>query len=695
MDLESFKNDLASQRASGIIDRKTEASLYDSARLSYYSGLYSRGAVDAKTGKKLPEYLRGMQKNLSKDLTPLDTITVSNNVLNYMGAVHNAEAQDNQLIVSDLNRSLVEKTLTPAMLAQAESQLPEAEMNNFMTKLWTAKNAQTKEQASVEDLANNFTNLLSMSQASNKEKKGAFDAMVFKKMQEDPSQDPLQVKSAIANSAGGEFPSFTKQLDAMVQSGTPEQIYQAGRAIASISNNSPQNIASLSPETRAISSIFEDLREAGTDSNTAAMAAREQVLNKSKDQQEANQLQWNQFQKDNLSTPQQVQKLAKKMLSKPYGADIPNLPQVSNSIMKAWQANYKLTNGNVAAADKLTEDGLKRSYGETRVNGSRQVVYAPLEKTIGIGGDGIGLIHNDMVRNINPQLEASKQAFDKGSTDFYYRISTKETNYLGLAQDKLALEQSLHSKEFKKLSNTEGQKQVEHYRDVVKTLNSIDKSGGVEVEKVWRGKKDIPALSEKGLVEKGNIDLFNRPKVANGNGMESTVLSMGVNIDGKEILIPRVSDEGKILSKDAAIDLYKSTGKHLGIFNSVESSNAYAKQLHKQQAALLNNDGMVEKLKLLTTASKNMQITNDGANPVSGSWDLGLIDKNGYPQPFALVSNTQTHVLGYRPDINRVRHEYASIHNAGISNQESINSRIEDFITSKMPKSSIPSAPNL
>lgn len=62
---------------------------------------------------------------------------------------------------------------------------------------------------------------------------------------------------------------------------------------------------------------------------------------------------------------------------------------------------------------------------------------------------------------------------------------------------------------------------------------------------------------------------------------------MSFGEDGREVLVPTVSDDGRILSDDDAIALYKRTGKHLGIFRDVASANAYAQSLHEQQAKSL------------------------------------------------------------------------------------------------------------
>lgn len=87
---------------------------------------------------------------------------------------------------------------------------------------------------------------------------------------------------------------------------------------------------------------------------------------------------------------------------------------------------------------------------------------------------------------------------------------------------------------------------------------------------------------------KGNINLYDRPLVKNSDGTTSTVKSMSFNDGQNEILIPTVSDSGRIMSNDEAIDNYYQTGKYLGKFNSVDEANSYAEQLHKQQDKYYN-----------------------------------------------------------------------------------------------------------
>ena len=96
--------------------------------------------------------------------------------------------------------------------------------------------------------------------------------------------------------------------------------------------------------------------------------------------------------------------------------------------------------------------------------------------------------------------------------------------------------------------------------------------------------------SPAGQTKAGNIDLYRRPRVLNPDGSISTVNSMSMNEDGREVLIPTVipSERGGFrVDEDGeqAWQHYLKTGQHLGMFSSPDDATAYASRLHDDYAA--------------------------------------------------------------------------------------------------------------
>lgn len=131
-----------------------------------------------------------------------------------------------------------------------------------------------------------------------------------------------------------------------------------------------------------------------------------------------------------------------------------------------------------------------------------------------------------------------------------------------------------------------------------------------------------------GLLEKGNIDVSNRPRVKNADGTISTVRSISINVDGKDVLIPTVTDDGRIVSDQEAIAIYKKSGKHLGVFESSKSATEYAQQLHTQQERALSGNKQI--LKSSRLKELPLEAIGDGRY-VFRSGDGVIVDVSGKP----------------------------------------------------------------
>jgi hypothetical protein len=140
----------------------------------------------------------------------------------------------------------------------------------------------------------------------------------------------------------------------------------------------------------------------------------------------------------------------------------------------------------------------------------------------------------------------------------------------------------------------------------------------------------------QGLVTPGNIDLTNRPRVQNKDGSISTVSSFSVNVDGKEVLLTPIADDGKVLSQQQAIDKYKKDGKHLGIFETPAAASAYGKQLSADQERFYSNkQGNVKVTPLPPNVARwstsvQKQASENGVDPNVMLWQI-KVESGGNP----------------------------------------------------------------
>ena len=87
-----------------------------------------------------------------------------------------------------------------------------------------------------------------------------------------------------------------------------------------------------------------------------------------------------------------------------------------------------------------------------------------------------------------------------------------------------------------------------------------------------------------GMVVPPTMDPTQQHPAVNPDGSISTVKTIGVNVDGLEVVIPTISPDGQFLTDEEARQLFLRTGRHLGMFKTVDQANAYAQQLHASEA---------------------------------------------------------------------------------------------------------------
>lgn len=94
--------------------------------------------------------------------------------------------------------------------------------------------------------------------------------------------------------------------------------------------------------------------------------------------------------------------------------------------------------------------------------------------------------------------------------------------------------------------------------------------------------KPMPA-HVPGMVVPPTMDPAMNHNAINPNGDVSTIRTIGINVDGLETVIPTITPDGQFLTNAEAIEQFRRTGRHLGMFRTRQQADEYGQQLHQQE----------------------------------------------------------------------------------------------------------------
>lgn len=92
-------------------------------------------------------------------------------------------------------------------------------------------------------------------------------------------------------------------------------------------------------------------------------------------------------------------------------------------------------------------------------------------------------------------------------------------------------------------------------------------------------------LDDLGWASPPTLSMDGRVPFTNPDGSTSTVRTISVGMPEGEVLLPTITPDGRSLTTDQAIEEYRRTGRHLGIYDSVEAAERAAAALHDREAS--------------------------------------------------------------------------------------------------------------
>lgn len=425
-----------SMSSAGMISPLQADASSKSARMSFYTGLYTGEALKAFNNKKVDEFLSDLLQKKPEGMNSLEWESIAKNVMGEVSLQESFQQRNETSLYSEANRLLNEGTLTPEFITQLEAEsTSKPRFNNFMAQVSAYQRKHYKSNEQVASLIPHWNDAYVMAKASNKVKNMAL-VQAGKDVQQRAADkgrtlDDFEAQAEAMATAGGPVQDFTKQMNAGFLSGNPQLMIRNLNAYRALRNSNPKVLNGMNKTAEAMMTNFESQMEDGNAPDIAAQKATEVVLQKTPEQMEINTALISQWESATVNTPSRLNSWAAQFADLGEGAEINNLPYFAIHLKNIFKSNMAYLNGDIEGATKMTKEGIDRAWGVTEVNGKPEYVFQPVEKTIGLDGGSLPLIRNDLYEQLQKQIEPMKIAFEEGQKKkdnrltFYYRLAPR------------------------------------------------------------------------------------------------------------------------------------------------------------------------------------------------------------------------------------------------------------------------------
>ncbi len=434
--------------ATGNMTGKEAATNSEAVKKSTWSAIFIKRYRDAKENRNVNAFAKSMSGAPPKDDVGngLDESTweaVKKNLVTQIAQDDNLAKRENNALIS---QTKLEISTNPAYsttdLSGVISNLPPKEGAD-LSLFYANNHEKAKELKNQTDfVAGNFQQGESFAQATPTLKNKAFEQNVQSLIDKE-GMGRFEAEVHVAAFAGGAVQKFIASLNQKGKTANPQDLQDVGAAIHLISaSGNVKNLEGLSKEARIASRKYRE--ELNTHSpEEAASIANEAVYGKDLDDFEA------------LNTALAVHR---RTVITPQGnsfyqnlADVDpstatNITQFKQYADDEFDTNFIISKGDTETAKKVAQDEIRASWSTTTLNGDKEFAYLPVDKLLNLPKGSNPFVYDDMVSQVMPQLEATKEAYKKGNSDFFWELKSRLTKDDAISANKQLSEETIGEK---------------------------------------------------------------------------------------------------------------------------------------------------------------------------------------------------------------------------------------------------------
>lgn len=468
----------------------------ESLKLSYFTALKINQGISSGNVDGFVSQLADQKP--PRGVSWKDWGVIQQNTASYFGQMKNMERSQDQLYLSQGQLDIQDGTFNSGSAAYYKQVIRNpAAYNNLMAQFYVHQRKTSKAQFQAQTLAGDYSSVDAHVGVSKEVENATFDSLVSQKMQnakrlgKDISQDEAEYQVQATNPVG--VPKYIEGINKEAMSGTAQDIQRATQKYERMKRDRGDKVTGVNEKALAMMALYPSQAIDSKTPEEAAAKTRDIVFNKNEDVLKLNNLKIAQYSADHWQKNNSDSWVRN-------NSTLPSIPAqnwvaLKSDMMKIFKGAMQLTNGDEQASLKIAQDKMRALYSVSNVNGTPQLMRFSPEHEMNLG-DSTPLVQEDLVNFVNPQLAATRKAYDSGASPYYWRIKDR-ISFSQYQQAKKELENSPSVIKENLLAAAKGlpagvtvaqREKDDKFKEQKRIVSEFEAGKPVEIEQVFKNK---------------------------------------------------------------------------------------------------------------------------------------------------------------------------------------------------------------
>lgn len=509
----------------GTWDEKKRFLADQTTMKSYYFSRFNAQLVTerAKGGEALGKYLTSFTdiKNKPEEMPASTWAEIGQGVLNTSRQIDALQATEKDNLVSGLQEKMAEGVATPQDFENVMSNpvITQSDQNKIWTQFFNHKGSSSKSEQSVTAVMNDFGNPKIFAQATPETRDTAFKQNVDIVQQQNPGRPREGIELQVAIAAGGPIPTFIKGLEGRTTSSNLQVMSSAVTDYRRVQAEAPANLVGFDKTAADRINAYETFLRVNPSNPELALAkAHEVTTNLPPEEAKKIKESWQPVRQKRYGLEHQQVNFVNDILGTGgvFGENLQDPLSAKSFAMSVLDRNIELFRGDIEAATNATKQEVASAYSTTSVNGITEKGMGALEKVTKVGDGGTFFIQKNIANQVQAQFNQYKDAYDKGDSNYYYRI--KDLDKWNSNSVDVELQKQNEQLAQGPIQPPRNETRVFEQTNVRNRLEPQVKPRQIEVEQVWRG-----TGKEPGRIEVMPMAVMLAPNAREGYGAQSLI----------------------------------------------------------------------------------------------------------------------------------------------------------------------------